>query len=209
MRYRNTYKLVLVLLMFLLCITNAFSQNWQEIDDSTYYSIVKNRFNKGNIHFGAGGAIRYGYESPYTVFSFGGRTQAGYFVANRWLLSGQIEFYRGYLESDTSSGNADYFRYLAGPQVRYYFKPKHRTLFCQLSVLAGHEDNNVTEIPDNNQFSNFIYGGTIAGGVSVFIRRFEFELLAGFTWYSADYKDDNDYFPNTILQINLSYILNR
>jgi len=195
--------------MFFLCISNAFSQNWKEMDDSTYYSIVKNRFNKRNIHFGAGGAIRYGYQSPYTTFSFGARTQAGYFVANRWLLSGQMEFYRGFLESDTSSGNADYFRYLAGPQVRYYFKPKHRTLFCQLSVLAGHEDNNVNEIPDYNQFSHFIYGGSIAGGISVFIRRFEFELLAGFTWYSSDYKNDNDYYPYSILQINLSYILDR
>ena len=177
------------MIMSFLCTSNAFSQNWKEMDDSTYYSIVKSRFNKGNVHLGIGGAIRYGYESPYTAFSFGARMQAGYFVANRWLLSVQMEFYRGFLESDTSSGNANYFRYLAGPQVRFYFKPKHRTFFCQISAIAGKENNDVKNITEIEEYDQFIFGGSIAGGISVFIRRFEFELMAGFKWYSSDYEE--------------------
>jgi hypothetical protein len=112
----------------------------------------------------------------------------------------------GLLESDTSWGNADFFRFLAGPQVRFYFKPKHRTFFYQISAIAGKENNDVKSISEIEEFDQFIFRGLIAGGISVFIRQFEFELLAGFKWYSSVYEEDLDFYPYNVLQINLYYI---
>jgi hypothetical protein len=209
MKFRYIYFYRLILLIFIISSSRAFSQKWQNMNDSTYNVIVKNRFNKGNIHFGFGGSVRYFYDSPYVISSFGLRTQSGYFIANKTLLSATIDFYRSWLTSDTISGKADYYSIIVGPQLRYYFNPRHRAFFCQMEILGGKEKVQVKNIPEFEVYDQFTYGGSLSLGLSFFARHFELELIGGLKLLSSDYVTNKDFNPYPQFQVNLSYILDR
>jgi hypothetical protein len=203
---KNFRSISLMLILFSFIFTNIYCQDWNNIDDSTYNSIVKNRFAKGNIIIGFGGTYKIDYGNYKTVV-FGIRSQVGYFIANQWLLSGYFDVYNSCIKQDSTGETASYFRVFAGPSLRYYFKPKSRTIFCQVSAFAGNENQKSQNVSEFDNFNSTMFGGSIALGLSAFIRRIELELLTGIKIYSGSY--ENAISSSIFMQINFSYIFDK
>jgi hypothetical protein len=194
--------------IFLLSLSLSFySQDFNTISDSAYKLILSNQFKRGNVMIGLGGTFKMGY-GDYDMIGYGLRPQAGYYFANRWLFFGALDIYNGFLKRDSTNSEVKYLRFLVGTYFRYYLKPKHRTIFFEIAPLFGKEMNRTQNIPELTEYNNFVYGGTIAGGLSIFIRRFELELVAGIKVYSFDFQNENIN-SSQYLQINLSYIFYR
>jgi hypothetical protein len=210
--YKNLFFFqLLCFLVFIQAFQNnsVFGQQWDNMDDSTYYSIVENRFNKGNSIIGLGGTIKSDY-NDLSFFGLGVRSKAGYFIANKWLLTTDFSYYYAWVRETDGNGKGSFYRYLIGLNTRHYFKPKHRTLFIEFGPQIGNETNRTDGIDSIDSFNNFVYGGRLGLGVSVFVRQFELELVAGVQFYGNNYSSEN--FNNNMyqfLQINISYIFDK
>ena len=188
---------------------SAYAQKWNSMDDSTYQRIVANRFNKGNIYTGIGGTIKTDYDT-LNFIGVGVRPYAGYFVAERWLLFAGFNYYYSWVRESYNDGKGTFQRFLFGITARHYFKPRHRTIFIQLGPLIGTRSQNMNDIANIDSYHEMIYGVNAGVGVSVFVRRFEMELLAGFQIYGNNYSAENiESFMYQLLQINLSYIFDK
>jgi hypothetical protein len=202
--FKNSKLIIVTCIMLFASVT--FSQNWDSISDTAYQSILANRFNKGNILIGFGGNLI--LKNDYKVIEFGIRPQAGYFIANKWLLNTGIDFYHGQAKYDDGIGKAWINRLLVNPGIRYYFKPRHRAIFIEAGPIVGKVKEEAEGVPDFNNYDLFVYGGKATIGLSVFIRRFELEIAGGVRVYSSDYTSEN-IFSAYLLQLNLSYIFDR
>jgi hypothetical protein len=198
-------KLIIVTCIMLFASV-IFSQNWDSIGDAAYDSILANRYNKGNILVGFGGNLN--LANDYKVIEFSIRSQAGYFIANKWLFNTGIDFYHGHATDDNDIAKAWYNRLLINPGIRYYFKPRHRAIFIEAGPIAGKVKEEASGVPDFKKIDLLVYGGKAMIGLSVFIRRFELEIAGGAQVYSSDYTSEN-IFSAYLLQLNLSYIFDR
>lgn len=197
---------LLIIIAILGLVAEIFSQDWDNIDDSTYNNIIKNRFNKGNFIFGLGGTIKSGYDE-LSFTGIGIRPSAGFFIADKWMLTADFDYYYAWVRETKGKGKGTLRRYLIGLNGRHYFKPKHRAIFIEFGPIIGNETRLTDEFDSIDSYNNIVYGGKLGIGISVFIRRFEIELIAGLKIYGNDYSADN-FYNNfyQLLQINLSYI---
>jgi len=183
----------------------GFCQKWDQIDDSTYNNIIQHRFDKNNILIGSTANFKIHY-SEYKVIEFGIKPQAGYFIANQWLLMGNVDFQYTIAVQDSGIGKANYFQTLAGPAIRYYLKPKPRVFFGQVAFFAGKEKQS-SQDSEYEEFSATLYGCSAAFGLSVFIRKFELELMLGLNYSYNSYFES--YGTNPFVRINVSYIFQK
>jgi len=206
MNFKNCSYIYLLIILFSSYTSHIYCQYWNDLDDSTYNSILKNRLDKNNILLGIGGTYKINY-GDYKTVGFGIRSQIGYFIANRWLLSGYFDIYNSSIKQDSIGETASYLRIFAGPSLRYYFKPKARSIFCQVSAFAGNKNQKSQNVSEFDNFNSTMFGGSIALGLSAFIRRIELELLTGIKIYSGSY--ENAISSSIFMQINFSYIFDK
>ncbi len=195
----------IVVLFFQLTIfcSAGFSQDWKNMNDSTYQKIVVNRFNKGNFLIGIRLSLP-DFSNDYQDLFWTFQPNIGYFIANKWMLGADYRYGLSF-SKNTVMNQTEYSQYnIFCFSTRYYLKPKHRTFFGKVGLIAGNVSNVNFESSELPNFF-YIYGSEGVLGFSVFIRHFELELMAGIDLYFTSF-NKSKIVNNTFFQINLSYI---
>lgn len=198
----------IIVICTLALISPLQSQKWKNINDSTYNTIVKQSYNKANILIGFGGTIKVGHGNTSFV-SYGIRPQFGYFVFNKWLVFANINYYWGRMTIKDENKKASIDRLFFEANVRYYLKPKARTVFFQLGPFIGTQKSDNGGYTVLETYNEFALGLSGAVGFSVFVQRFKVELLMGLAYSFTETTDYNSFVGANILQLNLSYVFNR
>ncbi len=198
------YKLSILLIVGVIVLSKtAFSQDWDNMYDSTYNNIVFSRFKKGNKLVGLSISMpTINYDLKKYRFNF--QPQFGYFIAEKWMLGADINILLSHFLSDSLETEVTYNHMLFETTLRYYLRQTHRTFFFEAGPLAGNID-----IHDKYNFyfpyQGMVYGGKTSIGLTIFIRKFEFQFLLGYYIYSKNYKKNN-IATGSFFHLNLSYI---